>query len=125
MLDHVDLADQVGDGDVGRGQFLLITIGRGRPRRSGCRRPSTATGRGLLGERRIGIVVDLGPLDDRHGVVEQVDQLAEHPGLGLASEAEEEHVVAREDGVLDLGDDGLFIAEDVGEEGFALADPWR
>ena len=68
------------------------------------------------------MVVDLGARDDRHRVVEQVDELAEHPRLGLAAEAEEEHVVAREDRVLDLRDDRLFVAEDLGEERLALAD---
>ena len=62
------------------------------------------------------------PVDDRHGVVEQVDELAEHPRLGLAAEAEEEHVVPREDRVLDLRDDRLFVAEDVGEERLARPD---
>ena len=71
------------------------------------------------------MVVDLRPGDDGHGVVEQVDELAEHPGLGLAAEAEEEHVVPRQDGVLDLGDDRLLVAEDVGEEELAAAGSWR
>ena len=65
------------------------------------------------------MVVDLRAGDDRHGVVEQVDQLAEHPRLGLAAQAEEEHVVLGEDRVPDLGDDRLFVAEDVGEERLA------
>ena len=71
------------------------------------------------------MVVDLRAGDDRDRVVEQVDELAEHPRLGLAAEAEEEHVVPREDRVLDLGDDRLFVAEDVGEERLAGLGAWR
>ena len=41
-------------------------------------------------------------------------------GLGLAALAEEDDVLAGEDGVFHLGDDGVFIAHDAGEEGAAL-----
>ena len=57
--------------------------------------------------------------DDRYGIVEQVDQLAEHPGLGLASQTQKEHVVLGEDRVTDLGDHRLFIAQDIGKQGLA------
>ncbi len=63
--------------------------------------------------------MDLRAGDDRHGVVEQVDQLAEHPGLGLAPQAQEQHVVLGEDRVLDLGDDRLFVAQDIGKQRLA------
>jgi len=122
MLDHINLADQVGDGHVGRGQLLLIArvaadpVDRGRVAQAGDLLAS------LLGEGRIRVVVDLGPFDHRQGVVEEVDELAEHPGLGLAPEPEEEHVVAGKDGVLDLGNDRLFVAQDVGEQWLAGLD---
>ena len=61
------------------------------------------------------MIVDLGAGDDRHRVVEQMDQLPEHPGLGLSAQAQEQDIMLGEDGVLDLGDDGLLVAEDVGE----------
>ena len=122
VLDHVDLADQVGDRHVGGGELLVVAVLAADP---GDRGGIAHRGDFILGffrERRERVVVDLGALDDRHGVVEEVDQLAEHPRLGLAAEAEQEHVVAGEDGVLDLGDDGLFVSQDVGEERLALAD---
>jgi hypothetical protein len=53
--------------------------------------------------------------------VEQGGEGAEDAGLGLAAEAEEDEVVAREDGVDDLGDDGIVIADDAGEEGLSVA----
>ena len=54
-----------------------------------------------------------------NGLVEQVDQLAEHPGLGLAAQAQKQHVVLGEDRVLDLGDHGLLVAEDLGKQRLA------
>ena len=59
------------------------------------------------------------PATTGNGLVEQVHELPEHPRLGLAAQAQEEHVVPGEDGVLDLGDDGLFVAEDVGKKRLA------
>ena len=125
VLDHVDLADQVGDRHVGRGELLVVARLAADPvdRRVVALRGDQVAG--VLGERGIGMVVDLRAGDDRHRVVEQVDELAEHPGLGLAAEAEEEHVVLREDRVLDLRDDGLLVAEDVGEERLARRGAWR
>ena len=119
MLDHVDLADQVGDRHVGRGEFFMITVVGADP----CDRRAVA----LLGDqvagkfrhRLEGIVVDFRAGDDRYGIVEQVNQLAEHARLGLAPQAQEEHVVLGEDRVTDLGDDGLFIAQDIGKQRLA------
>ena len=51
--------------------------------------------------------------------VEQGGEGAEDARLGLAAEAEEDEVVLGEDGVDDLGDDGVFVADDAGEEGLA------
>lgn len=54
--------------------------------------------------------------------VEEADEHAHEAALGLTLFAEEEHVVASEDGVDDLGDDGVFVAEDAGEEVVAAAE---
>ena len=52
-------------------------------------------------------------------VVEEADQRAHQPALGLALFAEEEQVVPGEQGEVDLGNDGVFVADDAGEEFFA------
>ena len=49
-----------------------------------------------------GIVVDLAAGDDRHPLVEQVDERADHAGLRLATLAEEDDVVRGEQRVLEL-----------------------
>ena len=48
VLDHVDLADQVGDRHVGRGQLLVIALLAADSRRSACRRPARRPGRGRI-----------------------------------------------------------------------------
>ena len=70
MLDHVDLTHEVGDGDVGRGQFLLVAMLSADP--GNWRR---VTHHGDLvppfpGQRRKRVVIDLRPFDDGHRVVE-------------------------------------------------------
>ena len=67
------------------------------------------------------VVVDLAAGDDRDLVVQQVDQGADDAGLRLAALAEEDDVLAGEDRVLELRDDGVFEAEDAGEHVLALA----
>ena len=52
-------------------------------------------------------------------VVEEANQRAHQPALGLALLAEEEHVVAGEEGDVDLGNDGVVVADDAGEQFFA------
>ncbi len=119
VLDHVHFADQVGDGDVGRRELLVVAAIGADPLDG---RPIALLGHqvaGRPGDRGIRIVVDLGAGDDRDRVVEQVHELAEHPRLGLAAQAEEQHVVPRQDGVLDLGDDRLFVTEDIREQRLA------
>ena len=68
------------------------------------------------------IVVDFAAGDDGHFRVEKIDQAAEDAALGLAAEAEKNEIVAREQGIDDLRDDGVFVAVDAGEERFALFD---
>ena len=102
-LDRVDLADEVGDRGVGRGELLAEAVCRGGPRRSACRRRARSTRRPGVGRHRgVGVVVDLGAGDDRQPLVEQADERADHAGLRLAPLAEEDHVVAGEEGVLEL-----------------------
>ena len=61
--------------------------------------------------------------DDRHPLVEQPGERADHAGLGLAPLAQEDHVVAGEQRVLELREDGVLVAEHAGEQRLAGADP--
>ena len=69
----------------------------------------------------VGVVVDLAALDNGHLLIEEVYEGAGHAGLGLAPLAQEDDVLAGEDGVLDLGDDGIVIADDTREYGLVVA----
>ena len=110
-LDRVDLADQVGDRRVRRGQLLAEAVVAVDPRD---RRVLTVLGdevAGVAGHRGVRVVVDLAAGDDRHPLVEQPGERADHAGLRLAPLAQEDHVVAGEQGVLQLRQDGLLVAE--------------
>ncbi len=125
-LDGVDLADQVGDGDVGRGQLLAVAAVARDPHDLG-RRPPARRARLAAGprDRRQGIVVDLGAGQRRDLLVEQLDKQARHARLGLAALAQEDDVLAAEDGVLDLGDDAVLEADDAREERLAAPETSR
>ena len=74
---------------------------------------------GGLGDRPVGVVVDLAAGHDRRPLVEQLDQGADDAGLGLPPLAEEDHVVAGQKGVLQLGKDGVLVAEQPGHDRLA------
>ena len=72
----------------------------------------------ILEERDVqirGFVVRL-PLDRGKPLVEQPDEQPGHPGLGLPALAQEDQVVAREDGVLDGRDDRIVEADDTRQD---------
>src|SRR5208337_5038899 len=73
---------------------------------------------GILRDRMEWMVIELGSGNHRQELVQKMDELPQHPRLGLAPQTQEQHVMPRENGVLDLGDDGLFVTEDVWKERF-------
>ena len=73
----------------------------------------------------VGVVVDLRMGHDGQPLVEQTDQRSDDPGLGLAPLAEQDDVVAGQDGVLQLGEDGVLEAQHPGHQGLAGGDAGR
>ena len=69
-----------------------------------------------LATELVGVVEDLRAGDDRHPLVEEPHQEARHARLGLAALAQEDDVLPREDGVFDLRQNGVLVADDAGEE---------
>ena len=115
-LDRVDLADEVGDGDVGRGELLAVAAVAADPVDLGVVAVGVDAGRGSgvqIGSNGLSLISQPAMIGDL--VVEEVDEGADEAGLGLAALAEEDDVLAGEDGVLELRDDGLFVADDAGE----------
>ena len=122
-LDGVDLADQVGDRRVGRGELLAEAAVAVHPLD---RRLVAALGdehARVLRDRVVRVVVDLAAGDDRHPLVEQLGERADHAGLRLPALAEEDHVVAGDQRVLELREDGVLVADHAVDELLALRDP--
>ena len=101
-LDRVDLADEVGDRRVRGGQLLAVALGAVDPLDGRVVAVLEQQLAGVAGHGRVGVVVDLGAGDDRHPLVEQRGEGADHAGLRLPALAEEDHVVAGEERVLQL-----------------------
>ncbi len=120
--DRVHFADEIGDSDVRGGKLLAVTAVATEP----------LDGRGIAlliyflladgADRVEGIVVDLAALDNGHVLVEQVDQRPGDACLGLAPLAQEDDVLPGEDRVLNLGNDGILIANDAGKQLLTAAD---
>ena len=118
-LDRVDLADEVGDRRVGRRELLAEAAVAVHPLD---RRVVAALGDEMARVRRdrvVRVVVDLAAGDDRHPLVEQADERADDARLRLAALAEEDHVVAGEQRVRELREDGVVVTDDAVDERLA------
>jgi hypothetical protein len=69
------------------------------------------------------VVVDLAAGHDRHPLVEQAGERPDDAGLGLTALAEEDHVVAREQRVLQLRHHRVLVAHHTVEQGLTGGDP--
>ena len=82
---------------------------------SGSSASSRLPGR-VIGLVRILVDRRAGNVEIGNRLVEEADERAHQPALGLALFAEEEQVVAGDQGEVDLGDDGVVVADDAGKE---------
>ena len=114
-LDRVDVADEVTDRGVGRGELLAVALTAMPPGNGQVvaefpgKAPTPGTDRGR------GLVVDLAAGHDGQPLVEESDQRAHESGLALAALAEQDEVVPGQDGSLDLRPDGVLEAHDAGQ----------
>ncbi len=116
--DGVDVADNVGDGDVGSGKFFNVALVARHPGDGSVVAfggDTFAAGAADGAER---MIVDFAALDDGNLRVEELHEATENAALGLAAEAEKNKIVAGEKGVDDLRDNTVFVAVDAGKEGF-------
>jgi len=111
-LDRVDVADQVADAGVGRGELLAVTVVLAAP----CHRQVVAELGGqppAAGARRaVRVVVDLASGDGRRPLVEQPYQGPDQPRLSLAAFAEQDDVVPGHERPLDVRQHGLVESDD-------------
>ena len=95
-FDGVDVADEVGYGDVGRGEFFDVALVGGEPGDGGFVADLCDEVAGELRDGGVGIVANLGAGDVGAGGIEQGGEGAEDARFGLAAEAEQDEVVACE-----------------------------
>src|SRR5208282_1750313 len=117
--DGIHVADDVGHGDVGRGQFFNVALGPRQPpdgRGVALIRHAPSAG---LADGAVGIVVDFAARDDGKILVQEGHQAAEDAAFGLAAKAQQDEVLPRQEGVDDLRDDGVLVAVHASKQRFA------
>ncbi len=115
-LDGVDVADDVGDGDVRGGQLLHVA--------ALARQPDDRGGLALLlhlqpagpAEGLERVVVDGAAGDHGGSFVQEICQRAQDAALGLPAQAQQDEVVPGQDGVDDLRSHAVLVAHDAGKE---------
>ena len=112
-LDRVDLADEVGDRRVGRRQLLaeapvaVHPLDRRLVAALGDEQTRRAARPGAYGSSLISLPATIGIHSSS-----RLGERADDAGLRLAPLAEEDHVVAGEQRVLELREDGVLVADD-------------
>src|SRR5437870_2560622 len=71
--------------------------------------------------RSIGIIMNLASGKIGHLRVEQGSEGAKHSALGLTAESEQDEVMTREQGIDDLGNDGIVVADDARKDLTSIA----
>ena len=102
-LHRVDVADQVGDRGVRRGELLGVPLVAVAPLDGQLVAELVGPAPRLRRDRVVGVLAELGVADHRRPLVEEADQRAQQPGLALAALAEEYDVVPGEQRPLELG----------------------
>ena len=108
--DRVDVADDIGNGDIGGRELFNIALVARQPG-DGCRvalRGDTLAARAADGAQRV--VVDFATRDDRNFRVEKLNKAAQNAALGLSTQTQKDEIVPREQGIDDLGDDAVLVA---------------
>ena len=121
-LRRVNLTDDVGELRAGR-EPLDVALGSRPPRdRHFIRRTRRDQFAADARDRPIRIVVQrsFGMRDVRNLVVEKPSERAHQPAFALSLLAEKEHVVTGNERDVDLGYDGVLVADDAGKQFFAV-----
>jgi len=116
--DRVDVADQVGHARVGGGELLRVPILPADPVDGDpvalLRHERAASS----ADRTVRVIVHLAPGDRRDAFVQQVDDAADQPGLGLPALAEQDQVVPGEDPAFERRQHGVVEPHDPLEQRF-------
>ena len=118
-LDRIEIADDVGDGDVRRSELLDVPHVGLEPRDGRVVSGFLEEVLTVFGDRSERIVIYFAPGDDGERGIEECRQRAQDPRFCLTPQPEENEVVPAQERVDDLGHDRLFVADDAVEDGFA------
>ena len=120
--DGIDVADDIGHGDVRSGELFDVALIARHP---GDRRVIAFGGDFLAASAANGaqrVVVDFAAGDDGDLRVEKLRQSAEDAALRLAAKPKKNEIVAGEQRVDNLRDDGVFVAMHAGKERLVFFD---
>src|SRR5271165_1568339 len=114
-FDGIDVADKIGDGDVGRRKFFHVALVGGQVRD----RNFVAETRHFLtaaaADGIVRIVANFTASEVWHLRIEQCGKGSQEAAFGLAAQTKQNKVVARENGVYDLRYYRIVIADDARE----------
>jgi len=121
-FDGVDIADHVGDGDIRGGKLFHIALLAAQPGDGGPVRLLGNQVKAAAANGMVRIIVNLATVDVGRQLIQHVRQHADQPGFGLAAKAQQDKVVARENGVDDLGHDRVVEPQNAGKQRFPALD---
>jgi hypothetical protein len=118
-FDRVEVTDQVRNGNVWCGEFLGVAFAAVQPSDAGI---VTVLGEEFdraAAQRCKWIVLQFRTIHNWNPFVQQSHHLAGKAGFGLTPKAQQDHVVAAQNGPFDVGNDGVFVAVNAGKDFFA------
>ena len=122
-LDGVNLANQVGDGDVGGSQLLRVALLAGYPLDGRIVALFGHTVAAGLADGVVGVVVNFATRYLGNVLVQQPDQAAYQARFGLPPLAQQDDVLPGQDGVLQLRNYRFLESDDAGKDDFLGANP--
>ena len=111
-FDRINVADEVGDSDVGCGQFLDVALFGRQIGDLGFISLSADPVTARPAKGRVRIVMDFASCDVGRLRIEQASKCPQDSTLCLATQAQQNEIVAGEDRVHQLWDHGIVIADD-------------
>ena len=118
-FDRIDLADQIGDGNVGSRELFAVTRIAVDPRDRKIIAHFVELLAADAADRFVRIVVDLAALNDRYALVEKGHETPNQARFSLSAFAEKDHVMAGKNRVFNFRYDGIIIADDTGQNPLA------
>jgi hypothetical protein len=115
-LDGVDIANHIGDGDIGGGEFFDVALLAMEP---GDRRVGGGIGdqvAAAAADGAVGVIVNFAAFEVRRDFVEKRGKLPDEPGFGLSAKAQQNKIMTGKNGVNDLRHDRVIEAENAGKQ---------